>query len=163
MSARSILGFVQRILVLGRGAAGKSTAARRIAEITGLPLIELDTRFWSTDLSPTPAEEWRAVQGELAANKQWILDGDLGSYDQLDVRLAVADTIIILDFPLLLCAWRAIRRSRERTDFWLWLIRWRRLSRPLLFQAISRFAPTAQLLVLRTPRALDHFLAGLGP
>ena len=28
---------MQRILVLGRGAAGKSTAARRLAEITGIP------------------------------------------------------------------------------------------------------------------------------
>ncbi len=51
------------------------------------------------------------------------MDGDLGPYDQLDVRLVSADTIILLDFPLLLCAWRAMRRSRERTDFWLWLTR----------------------------------------
>jgi adenylate kinase family enzyme len=154
---------VQRILVLGRGAAGKSTAARRVAEITGLPLIELDTWFWRRDLRPTPAEEWRALQTRLATGEQWIMDGDLGPYDQLDVRLAVADTIIILDFPLLLCAWRALRRSRERTDFWVWLIRWRRHSRPLLFHAISRFAPAAQVLILRRPRALDRFLAGLAP
>jgi adenylate kinase family enzyme len=158
-----ILGLVQRILILGRGGAGKSTAARRMAELTGLPLIELDTLFWHADLSPTPADKWRAIQGQLVADKQWIMDGDLGPYDQLDVRLAAADTVVVLDFPLLLCAWRALRRSPERIGFWLWLIRWRRHSRPALLQAISRFAPSARLLVLRTPRALDRFLAGLIP
>lgn len=154
---------MQRILILGRGAAGKSTAARRLAEITGLPLIELDTHFWRTDLRPTPAEEWRALQGKLAANKQWIMDGDLGPYDQLDVRLVAADTIIILDFSLPLCAWRAMRRSRERTDFWLWLIRWRRHSRPALLQAVSRFAPTARTVVLRTPSELERLLTRIAP
>jgi adenylate kinase family enzyme len=151
------LAFVQRILVLGRGAAGKSTTARRLAEVTGLPLIELDTLFWSADLRPTPASEWRAIQEKLAADTQWIMDGDLGPYDELDVRLSAADAIIVLDFPLLVCAWRALRRSRERADFWLWLIRWRHRSRPAVLEAISGFAPSAQLIVLRSRRELEHF------
>jgi hypothetical protein len=49
------------------------------------------------------------------------MDGDLGSYDVVDVRLRVADTIVFLDFSRLRCAWRAFRRLRERADFWHWL------------------------------------------
>jgi hypothetical protein len=33
-------------------------------------------------------------------------------------RLGEADTMVILDFSLARCAWRAARRSRERADFW---------------------------------------------
>ena len=55
----------------------------------------------------------------------WIMDGDLGPYDAVEVRLRAADTVIFLDFSLVRCAWRALRRSRERADFWLWLLQYR--------------------------------------
>ena len=58
------------------------------------------------------------------------MDGDLGKYDELSVRLQAADTVLILDFSLLLCLVRAMRRSKERRDFWWWLITWRRIERP---------------------------------
>jgi len=37
---------MKRVLILGRGASGKSTLARRLGEITGLPVVELDKAFW---------------------------------------------------------------------------------------------------------------------
>ena len=37
------------------------------------------------------------------------MDGDLGPYDVLDVRLQAADTVVFLDFSPLRCAWRALR------------------------------------------------------
>jgi hypothetical protein len=43
---------------------------------------------------------------------------DLGPCDVLDVRLRAADTIVFPDFSPFRCAWRAIRRSRERAGFW---------------------------------------------
>jgi hypothetical protein len=48
------------------------------------------------------------------------MDGDFGPYDVLDVRLQAADTVVFLDFSPARCAWRAVRRSRERADFWWW-------------------------------------------
>lgn len=149
---------MQRVVVLGRGGAGKSAMARRLAASTGLPLIELDKVFWTPDLRPTPPDRWRAVQANLAAEDRWIMDGDLGPYDQLDVRLAAADTVIVLDLPILLCAWRAVRRGRERADFWLWMIRWRRRSRPAILGAVAQVAPSARLAVLRSPREVERFL-----
>ncbi len=37
---------MKRVVILGRGASGKSTLARLLGEITGLPVIELDKVFW---------------------------------------------------------------------------------------------------------------------
>lgn len=87
------------------------------------------------------------------------MDGDLGPYDAVEVRLRAADTIIFLDFSLFRCAWRAARRSRERADFWRWLWAYRRRSRPLLIQAIAQHAPTADLRVLTNPGAVRQFVA----
>jgi hypothetical protein len=49
------------------------------------------------------------------------MDGDLGPHDVVDVRFQAADTVVVLDFPFAVCAGRAVRRSRERADFWRWV------------------------------------------
>jgi len=106
------------VVVTGPGAPGKSALAVRLSENTSLPVIELDKLFWQPGLTATPRAQWAAIQRELAAQESWIMDGDLGPYDILDVRLQAADTIVFLDFSPARCAWRAVRRSRERADFW---------------------------------------------
>ena len=145
------------MIILGPGASGKSALAIRLREITGLPLIELDKVFWRPGLAATPRDQWVKMQQRLVEEDRWIMDGDLGPYDAVEVRLAAADTIIFLDFSLVRCAWRAIRRSRERADFWLWLFRYRRQSRPFLMEAITKYATHATLHVIRNPEELRRF------
>jgi adenylate kinase family enzyme len=101
-----------------------------LGDITGLPVVEMDKIFWRPGLIATPREQWVVMQERLVAGNRWIMDGDLGPYDAVEVRLRAADTIIFLDFSLLRCAWRAIRRSRESADFWRWLLAYRYQSRP---------------------------------
>jgi adenylate kinase family enzyme len=149
---------VQRVVIVGPGAAGKSTLAVGLGEVTGLPVVELDKLFWQAGLAATPPDRWAAIQRELVRHQSWIMDGDLGPYDVLDVRLQAADTVVLLDFSLLRCTWRAIRRSRERADFWRWLFTYRRRSRPLLLRAIAAHAGHADIHVLPTPRAVRQFL-----
>jgi nicotinamide riboside kinase len=153
---------MKRVVILGRGASGKSTLAKRLGEITGLPVIELDKVFWRAGLVATPRDQWAVVQAKLVAEDEWIMDGDLGPYDAVEVRLRAADTVILLDFSLIRCAWRAVRRSRERADFWRWLLAYRFQSRPTLMRAIADHAASADLRVLRDPEALRRFLADVG-
>jgi adenylate kinase family enzyme len=148
-----------RVVILGPGGSGKSTLAVRLGQITGLPVVELDKVFWRPGLVATPRDQWVEVQQGLVAGDAWIMDGDLGPYDAVKVRLRAADTIIFLDFSVVRCAWRAARRSRERADFWLCLLRYRRESRPALLEAIADHAAGATVHVLRSPEALRRFLA----
>jgi len=157
--AHASLYKVNRVVILGPGASGKSTLAVQLGEITGLRVIELDKIFWRPSLAATPREQWVEVQRSLAADSGWIMDGDLGPYDAVEVRLQAADTIIFLDVSIARCAWRAIRRSRERLDFWLWLLRYRKNSRPWLMKTIANHAPNATVRVLCNPEAVSRFLA----
>ncbi|RBY80155.1 adenylate kinase [Blastococcus sp. TF02-09] len=150
---------MRRVVVLGRGGAGKSEFARRLGARAGLPVVELDREYWQDRLRPRSRTGWSAVQAPLAAAEEWILDGDLGPYDVLDVRLRRADTVVLLDYSLPRCAWRAARRGRERADFWRWVVAYRRRYRPAILAAVARVAPGATLHVLRGPRAAERFLS----
>ena len=145
--------------VVGRGGAGKSVLAARLGVLTGLPVIELDKHFWSSDLTPLPMDQWKALQRDLISAKRWILDGDLGPYDAPEVRLNSADTVVVLDFALWRCAWRAARRSRENLVFWRWLVSYRRRSLPGVMTVIAAHARDADVYVLRKPRDVRRFLA----
>lgn len=102
------------MVILGPGAAGKSTFALRLAKLTGVDAIELDSVFWSDELEPLSPDAWVQLQAKLAAPDAWILDGDLGPQDVLQPRLERADTVVMFDPPLIRCIWRAARRSRQR-------------------------------------------------
>jgi adenylate kinase family enzyme len=148
---------MRRVVILGRGGAGKSTLAARLGARLDLPVIELDKHFWAPDLTPTPNDQWRKTQDRLIGGERWIIDGDLGPYDILDVRLRAADTVVVLDFPLWRCAWRALRRSRENLDFWRWLVLYRRRSLPAVMAAIAANAGHARLHVLHDPHEVERF------
>jgi adenylate kinase family enzyme len=42
---------LRRVLVIGPGGSGKSWLARRIGDITGLPVLHLDVFYWRTESS----------------------------------------------------------------------------------------------------------------
>ena len=160
VSSRYDAANMDRVIILGRGGAGKSTTASQLGNLTGLPVVELDKHFWQPGLTPLSQADWVRVQAELSAADQWIMDGDFGPYDVLPIRLQRADTVILLDFPFYLCAWRALRRSRENLDFWWWVLTWRWASRPKLLEAIAVDAAHADLQIMQTPRALNRLLKG---
>ena len=135
--------------------------AMTLREITGLPVIELDKVFWRPGLAATPRDEWIKTQQKLVEEERWIMDGDLGPYDAVEVRLRAAETIILLDFSFARCAWRTLRRGRERADFWQWLVAYRWRSRPMLIEAIAKHAPSADVYVIRNPKALTRLVAKL--
>ena len=117
MSRESAIG--QRVAIIGSGGAGKSTLARQLGDITGLPVVHLDARFWKPGWVPSPNDEWDEAMTELAAGERWILDGNYGR--TMELRFARADTVVFLDYSRWLCCYRAIKRrvqygGRSRPD-----------------------------------------------
>ena len=48
---------MRRVVIMGRGAAGKSVLAARLGELTGVRVIELDQLFWPPGPIATPRDE----------------------------------------------------------------------------------------------------------
>lgn len=102
------VSVMQRVLVLGCSGVGKSTFSRRLADIIGLPRIELDQLFWRPGWQPTPREQWLAAVADLCAAPRWIMDGNFHS--SMHIRMAHADTVFWLDYPRHVCLRRVIMR-----------------------------------------------------
>ncbi len=165
---------MQRVLVLGCAGAGKSTLSIELARRTGLPLIHLDKHYWRPGWVEPTRDEWRAQVAALLERPSWIMDGNYGG--TVAQRLARADTAIFLDFPAWRCLWRVIKRialsyGRTRPDlaegcpehidfpFFLYVLRFRRRSRPNLEAALAGFS--GRVIRLTAPGQVRRYLATL--
>jgi adenylate kinase family enzyme len=90
---------MKKVAVFGNAAGGKSTLARRVAELTGLPLYPLDTIQYRTGGGTVPHEQYLKTHADLLSRDQWIIDG-LGCVPSAWERFAAADTLVYIDLPL---------------------------------------------------------------
>lgn len=161
---------MQRVAVVGPGGAGKSTFARALGEVTGLPVVHLDQLFWSPGWVEMPREAWRRRQRELVAGDRWIVDGNYGG--TFDERFSRADTVIVVARPRAACVASAIRRSathhgravqaegcpeRFQLEFYRWIWNYRRDSRPRLDAALARH-PHLEVVELTSRRSMRRYL-----
>lgn len=102
----------RRILVYGVTGSGKSTTTRRLAELTGIPMTDVDSICWDPNWTPVDDAEQRRRFEAICAADTWLLDTAYGQW--LDVPLARAQLIIGLDFPRWLTFGRLVRRTARR-------------------------------------------------
>lgn len=105
-------GLPSRVLLYGVTGSGKSTAARRIAEVTGLPLVEVDEVCWEPGWVQVPPEEQRRRLTRICAGERWVLDTAYGVWT--DVALARAELVVALDYPRRVSLARLVRRTASR-------------------------------------------------
>lgn len=102
----------QRILVYGVTGSGKSHAARRIAEIHGLPLVLADELAWQPGWRQVDAAAQREIFTRLVAGDRWVFDTAYGIWR--DVVLSRVDLIVALDYPRWLSLSRLLTRTVHR-------------------------------------------------
>lgn len=90
---------MKRVAVFGNAGGGKSTLARELAAITGLPLAVVDELQYRTGGVKVPHEEYLQAHATLLAKDEWIIDG-FGGIKLVWERLEAADTLIHVDLPL---------------------------------------------------------------
>ena len=66
---------MKRVAVFGNTGGGKSTLARRLADITRLPLYPLDLIQFKPGGAKVPHEEYLTAHAELLRRDEWIIDG----------------------------------------------------------------------------------------
>jgi hypothetical protein len=85
--------------VFGNVGGGKSTLARRLTGLTGLPLYNIDLMQFRTGGEKIPHDEFLQAHAELIRRDAWIIDG-FGDEATAWDRFSAADTLIHIDLPL---------------------------------------------------------------
>jgi adenylate kinase family enzyme len=90
---------MKKVAIFGNAGGGKSTLARKLAALTGLPLYPLDTIRFCVGGGEVPEADYARAHAEILSRDEWILEG-YGSPTTLWERIAAADTLIYIDLPL---------------------------------------------------------------
>jgi adenylate kinase family enzyme len=100
---------MQKVAVFGNAGGGKSTLSQRLANLTGLPWVPLDSIKYQPGGVVVPHDEFKTAHAALLRQERWIIDG-FGSLDTVWQRLDAADTLVYLDLPVLRHYWWVTKR-----------------------------------------------------
>jgi len=103
---------MERVIVIGTSCCGKTTLARRIAEVAQAPHVELDALFWGPDWTEASPDSFRAAVKEQVSGDRWVVDGNYGTVRDL-VWSRATDTIW-LNYPFRIVFGRALSRTVRR-------------------------------------------------
>ena len=90
---------MKKVAIFGNAGGGKSALARKLAEVTRLPLHVVDMMQFRAGGITVPHEEFVTAHAELLRSDAWIIDGFGGTKCAWE-RFAAADTLVYIDLPL---------------------------------------------------------------
>lgn len=100
---------MKKIAVFGNTGAGKSTLAKSISDITGLPLYSIDKLKFKIGGDEIPHDIYLKQHAKLINHEQWVIDG-FGCVPSAWERFAKADTLVFIDLPIYVHAFWVIKR-----------------------------------------------------
>jgi len=100
---------MRKVAIFGNAGGGKSTLARKLAEIINLPLYPIDTFKYLPGGEEITHDEFLDKHKLLLSRNEWIIDG-FGDVTTAWERFAKADTLIYIDLPLFTHAWWVSKR-----------------------------------------------------
>lgn len=170
-----------RICVLGTSGSGKTTLAKALAERLELRHIELDAIHHLPGWKVRELDDFRAEIANAIEGDRWVADGNYSK--AWDLTVAAADTLIWLDFPLVVPLWRVSRRSLTRgirgEELWhgnreslriffsreslaIWVLKTHRRRNRQAAELFASAETEGHVKVrLRNPRDVDRLLDGL--
>jgi adenylate kinase family enzyme len=154
---------MDRIAIVGPVASGKTTLARHLGRMFGLPVVDLDDYYWRARPIPTE-DEWVEIHRRLIAGDRWIISGDYRAVAA--ARFEAADVVIWLDLPRHTCLTRVTLRKMKGSpsplvECWRWIWRYPTHGRRETATALADPSLTCTLYRPRSTSQVTSFLTSL--
>lgn len=160
---------LRRIIVIGSSGSGKSTFARRLRDMTGLPLYYLDMIRHKPDRTTISSEEFDKRLGDILSEDRWIIDGN---YQRtLEARLKKCDTVFLFDIPVEVClAGAKARVGTKREDmpwteteldeeFRQWIVDFPKKQLPEIYGLLEKYKDK-NIVVFKSREEAEAYLKG---
>ncbi len=160
-----------KVIVIGSPGAGKSTFARKLRDLTGLPLYYLDMLWHRPDQTNISREAFDKRLGEMLKADKWIIDGNY--LRTLEMRLRECDTVFLMDYPLEVCILGAQSRiGKKREDLpWVesefdeefkqWIIDFPKNQLPRIYELLSQYRESSNIIIFRSRKEAEEYLEGM--
>ncbi|CAN7441184.1 flagellar protein FlaR [Rhizobium rhizogenes] len=163
-----------RVMVIGNAGGGKSTMCRVLSTAHALPYYAIDRIQWKPNWVQASRSEFIASHEAWLSQERWLIDG-YGSWDSVQRRMDMADTIVFVDHPIWVHYWWASKRQVKslflgRPDgpegcrmfpvtIRLFKMMWslHRDMRPKLLVALEAHRGHARIIHIRSPKQLAAF------
>ena len=113
-------GLPRRVAVVGTSGSGKTTMARRLAGVLGIPHVELDALHWEPGWTEASEEVFRERVERALSGDAWVTDGNYGKVR--DLIWPRAQMVVWLDYSLPVImrrlGYRTMWRVVTREELW---------------------------------------------
>ncbi len=163
---------LKKVIVIRCPGSGKSTLSIKLHQITGLPLYHLDMLYWNADRTTVEKTVFRQRLQHVLNKDQWIIDGNYDS--TIEMRMAVCDTVIFLDYPTDICI-EGIRSRRgkyrpdmpwiepedeEDDEFLLFVQNYNVVNRPKVLELLKKYQ-SKNITIVHSRDEAEVFLKSL--
>ncbi len=158
----------KKIIVIGCSGGGKSTFSKQLAEITKLPLYNLDNIYWLPDASHLERPIFVKKQKGIMKNDAWIIDGNYRG--TIKYRIKKCDLVYYFDMPAEVCLDGVLKRDKIREDIACELepddelindIKTYRVKvRPKMLRLFEKY-PDKKIITFTTHKEVDEYLEKL--
>ncbi len=167
----------RNILIVGSSGSGKSTLSKKLSQILGLRIINMDHIYWQPGWIMRSQEEITTLVLSEIEHDGWIFEGNNSiTFPQ---RVAKADMLLWLDLPRETCIWRVIKRSlkhhgKTRPDmpkgcperlnwsFLKWIWNYNKVCRPALEKLYHETQDQLERTHLKSAKDVDLFIESMG-
>lgn len=157
-----------KIIIIGSPGSGKSTFARKLRDITNLPLYYLDMLWHKKDRTNISREEFDEKLGKILKKDKWIIDGN---YQRtIEMRLKECDTVFLMDYPLEVCLSGAEERVGKKREDLPWIeekideefkqiiVDFSKNKLPQIYKLLEKYQKNKNIVIFKSREEADNYI-----